>query len=86
MKTRTEESAFFTVPKNKFTCWQLLIPELKRTSRLCGKHFDEKDIVKGLTIGQDFHPADRWRLTTSALPKHSLGNFLEFLVLFTVSM
>ncbi len=65
--------AIFTVPKKKFASWQLLIPTLKQTSRLCDKHFDETDILKGLTVGQDFHPAERWRLTYSAFPKHFLS-------------
>ena len=64
----------FAVPKKKFTIWEEIIPELKQNSRLCDVHFDETDIVKGVRIGQDFYPAERWRLTSSAFPKHFLGN------------
>lgn len=62
----------FSVPKNKFANWETIVPGLKQTSKLCEKHFDEADIVKGLTVGQDFIPAQRLRLSFSAIPKHFL--------------
>lgn len=64
----------FSVPKNKFSSWQLIIPELKQASLLCEKHFDENDVLKGFSDGTVFHPFAKYRLTNSAVPKHLLGN------------
>ncbi|KAK4013575.1 hypothetical protein OUZ56_026128 [Daphnia magna] len=63
----------FGVPKNKFSSWQLIIPELKQASLLCEKHFDESDVLKGFTDGTVYHPYGRWRLSISAVPQHFLG-------------
>ncbi|XP_032798850.1 mucin-3A isoform X2 [Daphnia magna] len=63
----------FGVPKKKFSIWQLIIPELKKTSYLCEKHFDQSDVLKGFTDGTVYHPYERWRLSISAFPKHFLG-------------
>ena len=63
----------FSVPKNKFCSWKLIIPELKQASLLCENHFDETDVVKGFSDGKEFHPHERWRLSSSAVPKHNLG-------------
>jgi hypothetical protein len=63
----------FFVPKNKFSSWQLIIPELKQSSLLCEKHFDQPDVLKGFTDGTVYHPYGRWRLSISVFPKHFLG-------------
>ncbi|EFX73825.1 hypothetical protein DAPPUDRAFT_109458 [Daphnia pulex] len=63
----------FGVPKTKFASWQLIIPDLKKASLLCEKHFDESDVLKGFTDGTVYHPYGRWRLSISASPKHFLG-------------
>jgi hypothetical protein len=46
---------------------------MKQASLLCENHFDETDIVKGFSGGKYFHPYERWRLSSSAVPKHHLG-------------
>ena len=69
----TKKIGIFFVPKNKFVAWLGKIPQLEKTSRLCDRHFDETYIVKGVTVVQDFYPSERWRLVTSALPKHFLS-------------
>jgi hypothetical protein len=63
----------FAVLKNKFCSWKLIIPELKQASFLCENHFDETDVVKGFSDGKYFHRYERWRLSSSAVPKHHLG-------------
>ena len=63
----------FSVPKNKLTKWENIIPGLKQTSRLCDIHFGNEVIVKGTRIREDFYPAERWKLTSEALPRHFLG-------------
>ncbi|EFX61010.1 hypothetical protein DAPPUDRAFT_340805 [Daphnia pulex] len=63
----------FGVPKTKFASWQLIIPDLKKASLLCEKHFDESDVLKGFTDGTVYHPYGRWILSISASPKHFLG-------------
>ncbi|XP_046456092.1 uncharacterized protein LOC124203465 [Daphnia pulex] len=47
---------------------------LLASSRLCWRHFDEDDIIKGKFILGQFHPQQRWRLKDGAAPKHLLGN------------
>ncbi|KAK4015881.1 hypothetical protein OUZ56_030848 [Daphnia magna] len=37
--------------------------ELKKTSYLCEKHFDQSDVLKGFTDGTVYHPYERWRLS-----------------------
>jgi hypothetical protein len=75
----------FYVPKKNFAAWQQIIPQLKTNSRLCDRHFDSADIVKGVTVGQNFHPSERWRLLTSALPKHFLLSiYLFYVIWYTV--
>ena len=75
-----QKVSIFTVPKNKLSSWQLLIPGLKQTSSLCEKHFDPSDIVKGFSDGHVFHPFERSRLRPSAVPKHFLGNNMYAIV------
>jgi hypothetical protein len=41
---------------------------MKQASLLCENHFDETDIVKGFSGGKYFHPYERWRLSSSAVP------------------
>lgn len=74
-----QKIGLFGVPKNELTSWQSIIPKLKRTSKLCEKHFDKSDVIKGITIYHDFHPAERWRLFHKAFPKHFLGIVESFL-------
>ena len=47
-----EKQGLFSVPYGKVLQWQSVIvrPGLKANSRLCGRHFDENDIIKGKTI------------------------------------
>ena len=49
----------FSVPMNKLISWQAIIPQLEKTSRICCRHFDEADIIKGFRVGQNFHPAGK---------------------------
>lgn len=62
----------FSIPKDKLALWQEILPGLKNNSKLCESHFDQEDIVKGVQVGQHFHPSERWRLKSSAVPKHLL--------------
>ncbi|XP_057380322.1 uncharacterized protein LOC130702724 isoform X2 [Daphnia carinata] len=45
---------------------------LTETSRICSRHFDANDVVKGVTILNVFHPYKYWRLRDGAVPKHFL--------------
>ena len=69
-----KEIAFFSVPAGALKTWQELIPKrgLSSASRLCSRHFDEADVVKGRTIQERFYPYPRWRLRVGAIPKHLL--------------
>ena len=71
-EVENKKISLFSVPINKLTSWQAIIPKLEKTSRLCERHFDESDIIKGFRVGQNFHPADRCRLMPLAQPKHFL--------------
>ncbi len=64
----------FKVPLSKIAEWQSVIlrPGLKSSSRLCDRHFDEEDIVKGKTIQNVFYPNSIWKLKPDAIPKHFL--------------
>lgn len=55
--------------------WQLVISKtgLTQWSRLCTRHFDPGDIVKGKTIQNIFYPNQVWKLQIGAIPKHCLG-------------
>ena len=63
----------FSVPINKLTSWQTIIPKLEKSSRICSIHFDDSDINKGFRVGENFHDHARWRLFPNAQPKHFLG-------------
>ena len=73
---------FFQIPKNSLSIWQELMPESKLTlsSRICNRHFDVTDVVKGVNISNVFHPYQRWKLRKGALPKHNLvpGNIVLY--------
>lgn len=66
--------SLFLVPKSSFQAFQACIPTVKlsSTSRLCSRHFDDDDIVKGKTIQGVFYPNLRWYLKPGAIPKHLL--------------
>ncbi|XP_045029669.1 uncharacterized protein LOC123472343 [Daphnia magna] len=55
--------------------WQEVISKngLTQWSRLCTRHFDPGDIVKGKTIQNIFYPNQVWKLQIGAIPKHCLG-------------
>ena len=59
--------------KAHYDKWKNLISKmgLLQTSRLCWRHFDETDVLKGET----FYPEERWRLKDVTLPKYFLGLF-----------
>lgn len=67
--------SYFNVPKASLQAWQDLIkkPGLTVSSRLCSRHFDDTDIVKGRVIQNIFYPYQVWRLSAGAMPKHFLG-------------
>ena len=44
-----------------------------KSAKICDRHFDETDILKGYYIGKDFIAAERWDLIKTAYPKHYLG-------------
>ena len=65
MKTKIERLVFFQYQRKCFLT--------KEPTRLCEIHFEESDILKGVRIGQHFHPQERWTLLPSSVPKHFLG-------------
>lgn len=66
----------FHVNKLRHSEWGKVIlkPGLKIGSRICGRHFDVDDIIKGKEIGGMFFPFNHWLLKDNAVPKHLLGN------------
>ena len=64
----------FKVPPLKIAQWQSVILRagLKSSSKLCDRHFDEQDIVKGKTVQNVFYPYTKWRLNPDAIPKYFL--------------
>jgi hypothetical protein len=75
-KDNTKENGitFFIVPSASLSKWQELTPlsNLTTKSRICSRHFDESDILKGVKMSDGFHPYKNWRLRPGALPKHLL--------------
>ncbi len=73
--TKENGISLFKVPKASLDEWKLLIPSssLESNSRVCSRHFDEADILKGRTIGNTFFSFKRWQLKTGARPKHLLN-------------
>jgi hypothetical protein len=71
-----ESYPLFKVPSNSLHVWQELVPNVKlhKTSKLCNRHFDDSDILKGYNILGVFHPFKSWRLRVGSNPKHHLGN------------
>ena len=71
---------FFKVPNSALSKWQAVMPtsNLTNMSRICSRHFDEEDIVKGREILNVFFPYKRWNLRTGALPKHFLSNSSKY--------
>jgi hypothetical protein len=71
-----ENYTLFGVPTNSLNAWQDLMPNVKlhKTSRLCNRHFDDSDIVKGCNILGVFHPFKHWRLNEGSNPKYHIGN------------
>jgi hypothetical protein len=69
---------FFRIPKHRLEEWRGILPKigLLDSSRLCWRHFDEDDIIKGKFILGKFHPQQVWRLRDGATPKHLLGNYI----------
>lgn len=64
-------AAFFHPPKEDFEMWKdiFLAKKLVPNSRVCWKHFNEEDVVKGKMMGEQFVPQKRWRLKKGAKPK-----------------
>ena len=73
--TESVKIALFQVTALKIAEWQKVIskPGLHLKSRLCDRHFDEDDIVKGKTIQETFYPYSRWTLKPDAIPSRFLG-------------
>ncbi len=70
-----KEVVFFSVPSLSLKAWQEVIPKcgLLPTSKLCSRHFEEADVIKGRVIQDIFYPYGRWRLKAGAIPKLLLG-------------
>lgn len=49
---------FFRIPKHRLEEWRGILPKmgLLDSSRLCWRHFDEEDIIKGKSILGKFYP------------------------------
>ncbi len=76
-ETNTKENGVtvFQVPKLSLETWQEVMPtsKLTKTSRICSRHFDENDVLKGVTDSLNvFHPYKKWKLRPGAFPKHFL--------------
>jgi len=60
--------------------WRIAIPrkDLKLTLKhyVCGKHFEEGDIVRGRFIGSDWYPYINPSLVNDALPTLHLGELV----------
>ena len=67
--------SFFHPPKDFVKSWEekILKKGLKPSSRLCSRHFDDDDIIKGNIIGGVKYDYKFPRLKPGALPKHFLG-------------
>lgn len=72
--------SLFAPPKDKalFKQWEQYIPrkdiKLKPSSRVCSRHFEEDDVIKGRIIkGKDgkeiFHAWKNWTLKEGAIPR-----------------
>ena len=70
-----EKNHFFHATELNIENWQTVVtkPGLNKSSRLCNRHFDQDDIVKGKTIQGVFYPAQFWRLKPGTIPKHFLS-------------
>ena len=57
--------------------WIELVPALQKNlsekSRICCRHFEETDILKGRIIQDIYYPFMKWRLVKNAIPKLLLG-------------
>ncbi|XP_045023078.1 uncharacterized protein LOC123467068 isoform X2 [Daphnia magna] len=51
--------------------------KLQKRSRLCNRHFDDSDIVKGYDILGLFHPFTHWTLRAGSNPKYHLEVGIE---------
>lgn len=82
--TKENGITFFRVPKSSLKEWQEQMPSIHLTSnsRLCSRHFDENDILKGREILNVFHHYKKWMLKPGSLPKHFLppGMFYRVVV------
>lgn len=60
--------------------WERVIPKagLQLGSRICDRHFDPADVIKGREIGGRFYEFKKWTLTDSAIPKHFPGRGFYF--------
>jgi hypothetical protein len=47
------------------------------TARICSRHFEDEDILKGRIIQDKFYPYLKWTLVKHAIPKLLLGKQLE---------
>lgn len=78
--TYNEKVTMFSTPKddNLFKLWDQSIPrqdtKLKPSSKVCSRHFEDEDILKGRWIkgkdGQDlFYPWNNFSLKENAVPR-----------------
>ena len=76
---------FFSVPTLSLTKWQTVFPYLTSTSRICSRHFDESDVLKGREIGSTFYPYQRWKLKPNALPKYFIRHGIMMIISFFIT-
>ena len=72
-KENVGKVSLFHVPKNNFDSWNYIFPGLTKSSLLCERHFEEKDITRGIYVLGVFHPNERVKLLAGAIPKLFLG-------------
>jgi len=76
VSTNDKKVAFFNVLKHQVERYKEIIPGITEDKKLCHKHFDETDVVKGVYILGVFYPHKRWQLHHDAIPKYFLSKLL----------
>ena len=72
INTKENGITVFQVPKLSLERWQEVMPtsKLTKTSRICSRHFDDNDVLKGVTDSLNvFYPYKNWKLKTWCSPQ-----------------
>ena len=63
----------FAVTEKNVAAWVTKVPGLSVGERLCEKHFEASNVVKGKHILEQFYPFKKWILSRDAVPKYFLS-------------